>query len=53
MSTLAFNYEEIVPRELKPALFELDRFESDALEAKAEHLRRLVVEYVPSSTVSP
>ena len=33
MSTLAFNHEEIVPRTLKPALFELDGISRAAVEA--------------------
>ena len=33
VSTLAFNYEEIVPRELKPALFELDGISRESVEA--------------------
>ena len=33
MATLAFNHEEIVPRELKPALYELDGISRAAVEA--------------------
>ena len=33
MSTLAFNFEEIIPRELKPALFELDGISRPSVEA--------------------
>ena len=33
VSTLVFNYEEIVPRELKPALFELDGISRASVEA--------------------
>ena len=33
MATLAFNHEEIVPRALKPALFELDGISRAAVEA--------------------
>ena len=33
MSTLAFNREEITPRQLKPALFELDGISREAVEA--------------------
>ena len=33
MSTLAFNFEEIVPRELKPAVYELDGISREAVEA--------------------
>jgi Fe-Mn family superoxide dismutase len=33
MSTLAFNHEEIVPRELKPSLFELDGISRESVEA--------------------
>ena len=33
MATLAFNFEEIVPRELKPSLFELDGISRAAVEA--------------------
>ena len=33
MSTLVFNYEEIVPRELKPALLELDGISRASVEA--------------------
>jgi superoxide dismutase, Fe-Mn family len=33
MATLAFNHEEIAPRELKPALYELDGISREAVEA--------------------
>jgi superoxide dismutase, Fe-Mn family len=33
MTTLAFNHEEIAPRELKPALFELDGISRESVEA--------------------
>jgi superoxide dismutase, Fe-Mn family len=33
VSTLAFNHEEIVPRELKPAVYELDGISRAAIEA--------------------
>jgi Fe-Mn family superoxide dismutase len=33
MTTLAFNHEEIAPRELKPSLFELDGISREAVEA--------------------
>ena len=33
MATLAFNFEEIVPRELKPALYELDGISRASVEA--------------------
>jgi Fe-Mn family superoxide dismutase len=33
VATLAYQYEEIVPRELKPALLELDGISRDAVEA--------------------
>ena len=33
MATLAYQYEEIVPRELKPALLELDGISREAVEA--------------------
>jgi superoxide dismutase, Fe-Mn family len=33
MATLAFNHEQIAPRELKPALFELDGISREAVEA--------------------
>ena len=33
MATLAFNHEEIVPRELKPSLFELDGISRESVEA--------------------
>ena len=33
MATLAFNYEEILPRELKPALYELDGISRESVEA--------------------
>ena len=33
MATLAFNFEEITARELKPALFELDGISREAVEA--------------------
>jgi superoxide dismutase, Fe-Mn family len=33
MSTLAVNHEEIVPRELKPSLFELDGISRESVEA--------------------
>ena len=33
MATLAYQYEEIVPRELKPALLELDGISRDSVEA--------------------
>ena len=33
MATLAFNFEEIVPRELKPSLLELDGISRASVEA--------------------
>jgi Fe-Mn family superoxide dismutase len=33
MTTLAFNHEEIAPRELKPSLYELDGISREAVEA--------------------
>ena len=33
MATLAFNHEEIFPRELKPALYELDGISRETIEA--------------------
>jgi len=33
MTTLAFNHEEIAPRELKPALYELDGISRESVEA--------------------
>jgi Fe-Mn family superoxide dismutase len=33
MTTLAFNHEEIAPRELKPSLFELDGISRESVEA--------------------
>ena len=33
MSTLVYNAEEIAPRELKPALYELDGISREAVEA--------------------
>src|SRR5919204_615910 len=33
MSTLVFNHEEIVPRELKPSLYELDGISRESVEA--------------------
>jgi Fe-Mn family superoxide dismutase len=33
MTTLAFNHQEIAPRELKPALFELDGISRESVEA--------------------
>jgi superoxide dismutase, Fe-Mn family len=33
MTTLAFNHEEIAPRELKPALYELDGISRESIEA--------------------
>ena len=33
LATLAFRYDEISPRELKPALYELDGISREAVEA--------------------
>ena len=33
MATLAFNHEEITPRQLKPELFELDGISRESIEA--------------------